>query len=174
MDWKKIAPWNWFKEEAEPASLVGFGRDPLAPFRAELERVFGDAFVRSLPGGRPAPAVPGGTPALLRPNVDISEGKKAYTVRLELPGVERDDVSLEVEGGTLAIHAEKRQEREDEDEGYHCIERSYGVVERVLSLPDDADGDGIEARFRNGVLKVRIPRRPDRVAGGRRIEIQAD
>jgi len=173
MNWKKIAPWNWFKEE-EAAPEVGFGRDALAPFRAELERMFGEGFVRSLPGGRGLPAAPGGTPAMLRPNVDISEGKKAYTVRVELPGVERDDVSLEVQGGNLAIHAEKRQEREDEDEGYHCIERSYGVVKRVLSLPDDADGDAIEARFRNGVLKIRIPRRPDRVTGGRNIEIQAD
>jgi HSP20 family molecular chaperone IbpA len=111
--------------------------------------------------------------ALLRPNIDISEGKKAYTVRAELPGVELEDVSIECDGQTLAIRAEKRVEHEEEEEeGYHCMERSYGFVQRILSLPDDADTDAIDARFKNGVLKLRIPKQPARTSRGRSIEIQ--
>ena len=138
MDWKKIAPWNWFKTEDEAL--------PVAP------RV--------------------GLSGLLRPSLDISESEKHYTVRVELPGVEPDQVRVDVANRNLAIRAEKRQEREEEDEGYHCVERSYGSVQRVLSLPDDADEDGAVARFRNGVLTLRIPRHISHAPHSRSIEIQ--
>ena len=177
MHWKKIAPWNWFKEEDAPASAahtsarIDAPSDPLAALRTEMERLFYDTFRRSLPGMPGLPALPGRIPTPLRPSVDISEGKKAYTVRAELPGVELGDVSIEVEGHTLVIRAEKRQESEEE-EGYHCVERSYGAVQRVFSLPDDADGEAIEARFKNGVLKLRIPKHAARASNARSIEIQ--
>ena len=61
-----------------------------------------------------------------------------------------------------------------EEEGYHCVERSYGEMQRVLSLPDDADGEAIEARFKNGVLKLRIPKHAARASNARSIEIQVD
>jgi HSP20 family protein len=137
-----------------------------------MERLFDDTFRRSVPGMHRHPAFPGPTPASLRPSVDISEGKKAYTVRAELPGVDLEDVSIEVEGHTLLIRAEKRQETEEEEEGYHCVERSYGAMQRVLSLPDDADGEAIDARFKNGVLKLRIPKHAARSTNARSIEIQ--
>jgi HSP20 family protein len=169
MDWKKIAPWNWFKEEeAERGShlLPRVGADPLTTFRADIDRLFDQTFSQAFP------ARAGGMAATLRPNVDISESKKAYTVRADLPGVKRDDVSIDVEGQTLAIRAEKRRESEEDEEGYHCVERSYGMVQRVLSLPDDADAEAIEAKFKNGVLKLRIPKHATRASSARSIEIQ--
>ena len=179
MDWKKIAPWNWFKEEEAPTlatqtpAHVHAASDPYAALRTEMERFFGDRVRGSFPGMPGLPAIAGGIPTSLRPSIDISEGKKAYTVRAELPGVELEDVSIEVEGRTLVIRAEKRQETEEEDEGYHCVERSYGAIQRVLSLPDDADGAAIEARFKNGVLKLRIPKHAALASNARSIEIQA-
>ncbi len=137
-----------------------------------MERLFYDTFRRSLPGMPGLPALPGRIPTPLRPSVDISEGKKVYTVRAELPGVELGDVSIEVEGDTLVIRAEKRQESEGEEEGYHCVERSYGAVQRVFSLPDDADGEAIEGKFKNGVLKLRISKHAARASNTRSIEIQ--
>ena len=92
--------------------------------------------------------------------------------RAEIPGVEREDVSIEVENGTLSLRAEKRFETEEEDEGYHCVERSYGSFQRVLSLPQDADEEGIEARFKNGVLKLTIPKRPAAASSARNVAIQ--
>ena len=174
MDWKKIAPWNWFKDE-EPAgaALVSprsqASPDPFATLRAEMEQLFDDTFRRSFPG---VPALAGRVPASLRPSVDISEGKKAYTVRAELPGVELQDVLIEVEGTALLIRAEKRQETEQDEEGYHCVERSYGAMQRVLTLPDDADGEAIEAKFKNGVLKLRIPKHAARASSARSIEVR--
>lgn len=180
LDWKKIAPWNWFKHEEShaPATLAapaGFNAssDPFAAVRMEMERLFDDSVGRSFLGVPSRLAVPGRIPVPLRPSVDISEGKKAYTVRADLPGVERGDVSVEVKDNTLMVRAEKRQESEEEDEGYHCVERSYGAAQRVLSLPDDADGEAIEAKFKDGVLKLRIPKHPARASRGRTIEIHA-
>jgi HSP20 family protein len=179
MDWKKLVPWNWFKEEEVPARTTalpaGFHRssEPFAALRTEMEQLFDDQFRRTFLG---KPSRPFGLEQVappLQPSVDISEGKKAYTIRAELPGVEAEDVSIEVEDNTLILRAEKRQEVDDEKEGYHCIERSYGAMQRVLSLPDDADGDAIEATFRNGMLKLKIPKHPVRASKSRSIEIEA-
>jgi HSP20 family protein len=178
MDWKRIAPWNWFKDEASnalPAPSPARRDDSIDPFsalRTEMDRLFDDTFRRSFAGASPGAATTGLAPPPLRPSVDISEGKKAYTVRADLPGVEVDDLSLEVEGHTLVIRAEMRKETEEDDEGFHCIERAFGAAERTLSLPDDADVEAIEAKFKNGVLKLSIPKHPAKALRGRSIEIQ--
>ncbi|MBW2232865.1 MAG: Hsp20/alpha crystallin family protein [Deltaproteobacteria bacterium] len=178
MDWKKIAPWNWFKEEGVPApetqmpARVYPSSDPFAALRTQMGQLFDDPFRGSFPGWPGRPALPGQILTSLRPSVDISEGKKAYMVRAELPGVELEDVSIEIDGHTLVIRAEKRQETEEEEEDYHCIERSYGAVQRVLSLPDDADAEAIEAKFKNAVLKLRIPKHAARASNARSIEIE--
>ena len=90
-------------------------------------------------------------------------------MRAEFPGVEHAAISIDIDGHTLVISAEKRQESEGENEGYHCVESTYGAMQRVLCLPDDADGSGVEAKFKNGVLKLRIPKRESRVSNTRRI-----
>ena len=92
MDWKRIAPWNWFKDEAlEHATQMPVRAhapsDPFLPVRAEIERLFDNTIGPALLG---MPRVPANLERLqtsLRPSVDIAEGKKAYTVRAELPGV---------------------------------------------------------------------------------------
>lgn len=75
-------------------------------------------------------------------------------------------------GDELVISGEKRQESEADDEGYHRVECTYGHFRRILSLPEDADMDNISAKFRNGVLRVEIPRRKDSARSPvRRIDI---
>lgn len=182
MDWKKIAPWNWFKEEQDigrrpiPSPRISATLDPIAAMRMEMDRLFEDALRSSYlhPGSFPTPRRREGVgfPAL-RPTVDISEGRNAYSVRVELPGIEPDDVSIEVEANhTLIIRAEKRQDREDADEGIHWVESTYGAAQRTLSLPDDADADAVEAKFKNGVLKLRIPKQAARASQTRSIDVQ--
>jgi HSP20 family protein len=164
MELKKIAPWNWFRDEAE-SSPAPRSRDPFEALRAEMERAFGESF------GRFGSELALPRASLLRPNVDIVEGKKSYKVQAELPGMDRDDISVDVEGRRLTIRGEKRRESEDEKEGYHCVERSYGSVQRVLTLPDDADGDSVDAKFKNGVLTLKIPKRTPKASSGSRVEI---
>lgn len=175
MDWKKIAPWNWFQDEQARASATLPARaeataEPFVSLRREMARAFDEVFSRAFPTGLSPFA--GALPAPTRPSVDISEGKKAYTVRADLPGVALEDVSIEVEANTLAIRAEKQRETEQDEEDYHCVERSYGLAQRVLSLPENADPEAIEATFRDGVLELRIPKHPALASGARSIEVR--
>ena len=163
MDWKKLAPWNWFRHE-EPAAIPDPRRSASAGADVDVwpipgqdwERALQSLFVRFPGWGDALGPRPGVDP--LRPSLDIAESEKAYTVEAELPGVEPDDVCVEASGDTLWIRAEKRREKESEERGYHCVERSYGAVQRILSLPEDADASAIAARFRHGVLELRIPK----------------
>ncbi len=164
MEWKRLAPWNWFSREQRAAPEPP--ADPIARLRAEMERWFQESSQQLLAG-------PGfeGVGRLLRPKLDIAEDRKAYRISVEIPGVDRDDVSITVQDDLLVIRGEKRHEREDNEEHAHCIERIYGAFERVLNLPDDADTNAIEATFKNGVLRIRIPKQATAAPAGRRIEI---
>jgi HSP20 family protein len=162
---KKWLPWNWFRkeEEHEEASFpVAFDRDdPLWSLHKEIDRLFAGAWPRAARRSqRP-------TESVLKPSLDIRESGKAYTLALEVPGVDAGDVHVELEDRTLIITGEKKHESEEDDETYHCVERTYGAFRRILSLPDDADEQGIDAKFRRGVLTIRVPRRqrPDRERG---------
>jgi HSP20 family protein len=163
MDWKKIAPWNWFREESEASSRVPVSTSNADPFlaRSDIESLF-ERLIGRAPTAMSEP---------LRPKMDISEGRKDYTVRAELPGVEIEDVSIRVVGTTVILQAEKKQEQQSDEEGYHCVERTYGAVRRTLSLPEDADPEGIDASFKNGILTLRIPKHPARVAQERRVDV---
>lgn len=173
MDLQKLKPWNWFKrEENESPEVVPARReasDPLVRMHREMDRMFEDFF-------GPAFAMRGGdaNAFLLKPNVDIAESRKAYRITVEVPGIEEDEIDLTVDGDDLIISGEKSQDTEDDEEGYHRIERAYGQFRRILTLPGDADVDAIQARFKNGVLKINVPRRKDEAGpGGRRIEIDS-
>lgn len=166
---QKWSPWNWFrKEDEEPHLPAWHGDDLFRDFHRDIDRMF-DRFMRGL--SFPAVEAPA-LPALLRPNVDIAETGKDYTISMEVPGVDEKDVRLELSGNTLTISGEKRQEKESKDRNWHRVERSYGSFRRVLSLPEDANTDKTEATFRNGVLTITLPRttiaKPESV---RRIEI---
>ncbi|WP_028484551.1 Hsp20/alpha crystallin family protein [Thioalkalivibrio sp. ALE17] len=176
MDLQKLKPWNWFKREeaANPEVVPARGemsevpmRDPLMRMHREMDRMFEDFFGAAL-GGRERDAAS----LLLKPSVDIAESRKAYRITVEVPGIEEDAIDLTVDGDDLIISGEKRQETKEEDQGYHRVERAYGQFRRILSLPGDADVDAIQARFKNGVLTIDIPRRAeDARPGVRRIDI---
>jgi HSP20 family protein len=181
MNWNKLKPWNWFKKEQNqesshlPVRRADYPQHALARLHDDVDRLF-DSFFEGW--GMPSLArmsrlgerglLPSG---FLHPSVDISENKKGYTIRVEIPGVEKDDVKLTIEDDTLFITGEKRQEKEDNDGGYHCVERSYGTFQRMISLPADADQDKLEAKFRNGVLTITLPRKPGVQSNAREITI---
>jgi HSP20 family protein len=92
------------------------------------------------------------------PLVDIAEDDKEYTVKVELPGVRKEDVKVTVEDDVLTISGERKIEKEEKGRRYHRVERSYGAFERSFTLPDDALADKIHADFKDGVLQVHIPK----------------
>lgn len=100
---------------------------------------------------------------------EMEETEKAILVRLEVPGLERDDLDLMIEGNTLRVSGEKRYVREDEGGSYHIMERAYGSFQRVIQLPQEVDAVQAEASLNNGVLTVRLPKTG--APSGRRIKV---
>lgn len=129
--------------------------------QSEVNRLFDTFF-----GGRP------GTAAARRwvPAMDLTETDDHLVLRADLPGLDRDDVNIEVKDGMLTVSGERKAEHEDREEGYYRVERAYGSFSRSLSLPQEVDAEQIAATFDKGVLEVRIPkpeeRKPHRVEIG--------
>ena len=92
------------------------------------------------------------------PSVDISETKKNFIVKAELPGLDVKDVKVSLSGDLLIIKGEKKREEEEKDEHHHYIERYSGSFQRSFQLPTSVKGDKVEAHFEKGVLKVSIPK----------------
>jgi HSP20 family protein len=133
-------------------------------FKTQVDSLFEDWFGRSM----------GGT---LAPRVDIAEDKGMITVTAELPGVTENDIDIALREDQLTIKGEKRSEHQEtrESQGHvlHKTERSYGAFHRTLTLPYRAEPEQITATFKDGVLRVTIPKPADAQAQkeGRKIEI---
>lgn len=108
--------------------------------------------------------------ASFAPAVDLCETDTHYIVTVELPGVQKEAVQLELQGGVLVIRGEKKSEREQKNERGRYLERSYGSFRRSFTLPEDADAWRLEASFADGVLTIRVPR--GRAESSKRIPIQ--
>ncbi len=96
-----------------------------------------------------------------RPSADISETKSHYIIKAQLPDVEKEDVHVSIENGVLTISGERKYEKEEETETQHRVESVYGRFSRSFTLPTDADESAISAKSRNGMLKVRIPKKAE-------------
>lgn len=129
---------------------------------SSLSRLLGDVFT-------PIASVDGVGAWL--PPVDIVEEADRLVFRAEVPGVAKDDLDIKVENGTLVLRGEKKQERETEGENAHRVERTYGSFSRSFVLPSTVDADKVEARYRDGVLEIVLPKAEE--AKPRRISIQA-
>ena len=184
MELKKLAPWNWFKNEDEMDHAVpvrhgekrqlyaGRHHDPMVQIHRDIDNIF-DQFFRGW--GFPQREVFGNFPAdsLFKPKVDLSAAEQEYLLTVEIPGVSEKDVMVDINNNTMTIKGEKRQETEDKDKNYYRIERSYGAFQRVLALPEDVDQENIKACFKNGVLSITMPRKSLPAAEVKKVEITA-
>ena len=105
------------------------------------------------------------------PVADVEQTKDAMVLKFDLPGMIERDIAIEIEGRSLTVSGERREEKEDKHEGYYTRERVIGQFRRSFMLPEGVDESRIEASFRNGVLTVSIPR--SRAEKPRRVEITA-
>jgi len=92
------------------------------------------------------------------PPVDIYETGDSIVIKAELPGISKEDITLEVKDNTLAIRGEKKFEKDVKEENYHRVERSYGAFQRAFSLPSTVQQDKVKAKFRDGILEVTLPK----------------
>ena len=145
-----------------------FGDDPFMSLRRGMDRLFDQVM-----GGFNAPA-PFTGPGVLSPRVNVAESREGLEITAELPGIEPNDVSIELENGILTLRAERSAERkeEDKDKRWHIVERQSGTYLRRFALPFDAEAEKVEARFDKGVLHVTIPRPAQSKPQARRIEIR--
>ena len=90
------------------------------------------------------------------PAVYIIEDDKEYLIKVELPEVQKDEVKVMVEGGTLTISGERKTEKEEKNRKYHRVERCYGRFVRSFTVPDDAEDAKVNAEFKDGVLRVHL------------------
>jgi HSP20 family protein len=92
------------------------------------------------------------------PAVDVAELDDRYEVKLELPGVSKEDVKISLQDDLLTVHGEKKQEKESKGKNFHRVERSYGSFRRTFTLPARVKADRVEAAFADGVLTVVLPK----------------
>ena len=117
------------------------------PFAALVEDFFHDVLSESRPLARS-----------FRPALDLREEDGAYLAVVELPGLGKEDVTLNLEDGVLTIKGEKQSELDEEQDGLRHTERSFGSFQRAVRLPKEVEAEGISAEMTNGVLTVRIPK----------------
>lgn len=139
---RELTRWNPFRDE--PFFSEGSFRDWAAPF-ARIARSFEDL--------HPARV------ARLSPAVDLSEDEKSFVVTAELPGVRREDVTVELQDDVLTIRGEKKSEREEKKDRSHWVERTYGSFSRSFTVPPTAIGDELKATFKDGVLTIEISKK---------------
>ena len=184
----------------QPGSPVRFGPSPgllagafmanpyefMRRMGAEMERVFEDAGLGHGPPGPAGEPMAGGAlagGALVRgrrasdtgvwtPRIETLRRGDELVVRADLPGVKKEDVHVDVEGGVLTLSGERRQRHEERRDGVYRSEQSYGSFFRSIPLPEDVDGERITATLEDGVLEVIVPLPEQKQQRGRRIQIK--
>jgi HSP20 family protein len=188
MEIAKLSPWNWFKKEQDqegiehkvpvrrpPPGLLATSH-PLLQIHDEIDQLF-DQMVSDFYGTGPFQARKltdrdqAGT-ALTNPKIDILSDNDHYQITVEAPGISADAISIELEDNVLVIKADYAEDKEDNQKHYYRKERFLGSFQRMLSLPDDADKDQVEASMNNGLLEVRIARRKPLTTDVKRIPIR--
>ncbi|MEM6422926.1 MAG: Hsp20/alpha crystallin family protein [Pseudomonadota bacterium] len=108
-----------------------------------------------------------------QPRSDAAADNGAYTISLELPGVAQEDIHVELHDGVLSVRGEKREEKIEAREGYFFSERQYGRFQRTFRLPADAQADGVEAAFKDGILRISVPKLKAAAPGAQRVEVKS-
>jgi HSP20 family protein len=153
------------KKEEQKMALVKW--DPfgeLTQMQRTMDRVFGDGFLRRLSDEELYSG--------WSPTVDVYETENEIVVEAEIPGATEKDISVEVKENVLTISGERKKEGEVKEDRYHRIERTYGKFQRLFSLPDSIETDKVDAKMKNGVLTVHLPKAPKAVA--QKIAVKAE
>lgn len=106
------------------------------------------------------------------PTVNTREGEDAYFMDVDLPGITKDDIVIDVDDNVLSVSGERKANETHQEDKYYKVESSYGKFERSFTLPEDADADKIEATSNNGVLEIKISKMPQVDKAPKKIEIK--
>jgi HSP20 family protein len=166
MSVRDLIPWGRSNNRAPIPYREDDRSNPFLSLHREMNRLFDD-FFRDFDMRLPMMGGVGFNGGW--PHIDVSETDKEVTITAELPGMEEKDVELLLEDGVLKLKGEKRAESEDKDRQFS--ERYYGHFERRIPLDAEVQADKAQARFKNGVLTVTLPKNPEAQPKSRRIAI---
>ena len=93
------------------------------------------------------------------PALDFMEKEKEYLIKVEIPGMDKKDIEIEIDNNTLILKGEKKSEKEEENEESYVCERCYGSFRREIKLPENCNEEKIEALYENGVLSLKLPKK---------------
>ena len=160
---KDLTPW---RSHALKGKL--FEENPLATMHTEMDRLFANFFDEDR-----WPSLTNGHRMVVR--WDVAETDDAVKISADLPGLTEKDIDVTLNEGVLTIKGERKTEKEtdDKDKHYHRLERSYGAFERAMSLPSDVDESKIVADFKNGVLELTLPKKPEAKKKAKKIQVKA-
>lgn len=161
MNMKNLIPWS--------RKNVPVRREDDHPFYS-LQRSVNQVFDDFLDFG---PFALGSSMTSFSPQLDVSETDREFLIAAELPGMDEKDVEVSVSKSLLTLRGEKKNEREDKRKDYYRMERSYGMFERTIPVPEGVDLDKVEASFKKGVLTVVLPKSADYQKERKRIPIKA-
>ncbi|MDG4900986.1 MULTISPECIES: Hsp20/alpha crystallin family protein [unclassified Mesorhizobium] len=169
MSVRDLIPWGRNNGNQVPSVFRDGERDPFLSLHREVNRLFDDVF-RGFGSGLPSP---GGVSAFGAgwPSVEISDNEKEIKVAAEVPGLDEKDIEVLLDDGVLTLKGEKRSETEDKERQFS--ERIYGRFERRIPLGYEIEEDKIDARFKNGVLTVMLPKTAKAQSQAKRIEIKS-
>lgn len=145
--------------------------DPFEGMRG-MQRAMSHFFDDFLNGGRWREWEMQGGSATWFPVVDIEETDKEYVFKADIPGLEKENVTVEIDKGMLTIRGERKEDKEDKAKGYIRKEHFYGTFQRTFALPSDVKADGAKADYKNGVLTVRLARAEELKPKSVKVQVQ--
>ncbi|PUB12435.1 Hsp20/alpha crystallin family protein [Yoonia sediminilitoris] len=162
-----LIPWGRDKKQAPPQE-DNRAVNPMVSLQRDINHVFDDFWrkVESDWNGGDAVGMSG-------PSTDITETEKSIDVSIELPGMTEKDIDISLSSNAMTIRGEKKVEHEEERKGIYMSERSYGSFYRTVPLPAGVDPDKADAKFKNGVLTVSLPKTAEAQANIKRIPVKA-
>ena len=156
-------------------ALAPAGREPFGLLRemtSELDRFFEGPFFGSAFKWPTFPTMALGETTGWAPNIDVFEKDNRLFTKVDLPGMKKEDVKVEVTDGYLAISGERKQESEEKKANVYRSERSYGSFYRAVPMPEGAKVEDVKATFADGVLEVSVPLAAKPEAKMHKVEIQ--
>ena len=167
MNFKELIPWNRDKENGV---FKSDSDHPIVALQKEMNRMF-DNFSKSV-FDVPSLNREMGFAKSITPKIDVVETEKEIKVTAELPGMEEKDIEVNFSRDMLVIKGEKKAEKEEKKEDYYFMERSYGSFHRAIPVSAGVDREKVEASFKNGVLKVTLPKTEEAQKETKKIEIK--
>lgn len=166
-----LVPWRWgsLRDVDEPRSFDAFQAQMDALHRS-IDRLFAETWNGGL---APSLLSDAWTARRITPSLDVVEDEKAFRVSVELPGMSDKDVAVALDDRTLVIRGEKKEEKEKKEKDVYRRERAYGSFRRAIELPGDVDAAKIEAKFKDGVLTIDLPKTAESQQRVKQIPVKA-